>query len=69
MVQLIAEVQGNRGRVHCLGSKLVTAHLASWTHALDIWLDNEGSYKIDIHRLHGGSLKVIEGNMQDFEEK
>lgn len=67
MAQLIAEVQGSRGSVHRLGSTLVTAHLASWTHSIDVWLDNKGGYKIGISRLHGRDLKVIEGNMRELE--
>ena len=46
MAQLISEVQGSRGKVHRLGSKLVHARLASWTHEIHVWLDNKGGYKI-----------------------
>ena len=66
MAKLIVECQGNRGRTHRLGSNLVTAHLASWTHAIDVWFDKDGGYKVEISQIHGQDLKVIEGNVNNL---
>ena len=66
MANLMGSLQGNRGRVHRLGSQLVNSKLQSWTHAIYTWLDKDGGYKIEICELNGKTLKAIEGNVKDF---
>ena len=67
MAKLMATVQGNRGSVHRLGSRIVDSKLQSWTHIIYAQLTSDGHYKIEIAQLHGKTLKVLEGNLKDFE--
>ena len=65
MAALIGVVQGSRGEVHRLGSQFIDSHLASWTHAIDTRLNRDGSYSITIKELHGKTLKIFDGNVND----
>ena len=67
MANLMVTAQGNRGSVHRLGSKVVNATLQSWTHRIDVWLDSDGAYKVEIAKLHAMGGKVIEGNVSEVD--
>jgi len=64
MANLIGTLQGNRGSVSRLGSKVIHSRLATWTHDIYTWLDKDGNYKIQISKIGScESSKIIEGNV------
>ena len=67
MANLIGYLEGNRGSVSRLGSKVITSTLATWEHEIRTWLDKDGGYKIEITAIHGKTLKVIEGNVKELQ--
>ena len=66
MANLIGRLQGNRGSVSRLGSKVITSRLATWEHEIRTWLDKDGDYKIEIKPINESRSKVIEGNVRDY---
>ncbi len=68
MANLIGSVQGNRGSVSRLGSKVITSRLATWNHEIRTWLDKDGGYKFEISDKHSGkTLKVVEGKISELD--
>ena len=67
MANLIGYLQGNRGSVSRLGSKVITSRLATWDNDIRTWLDKDGGYKVEIRDRHSGeTLKVIEGKISEL---
>jgi len=66
MANLIGYVQGNRGQVHRLGSRVVDSSLQTWDARIDTTLTKDGHYVVSIHPKHGGkTIVVAEGDLNE----
>jgi len=64
MAALIGYLQGNRGRVHRLGSRVIDSRLATWRGEIDTTLTKDGKFFVSVN-----GKQIAEGNVNEHKCK